>query len=136
MISRQDFLNRRAFYYKFGRLFSAKKKLKTAACFMFDLDNLKYVNDTYGHDFGDDYIRTAASVFRLFESERSIVARLSGDEFILFFYGYDNRKEIEKIKQRLQEKLRESYCVLPDGAHYKNAGERRRRMVSERCSRQ
>ena len=112
-------LNRRAFYYKFGRLFSAKKKLKTAACFMFDLDNLKYVNDTYGHDFGDDYIRTAASVFRLFESERSIVARLSGDEFILFFYGYDNRKEIEKIKQRLQEKLRESYCVLPDGAHYK-----------------
>ncbi len=112
-------LNRRAFYYKFGRLFSAKNKLKTAACFMFDLDNLKYVNDTYGHDFGDDYIRTAASVFRLFESERSIVARLSGDEFILFFYGYDNRKEIEKIKQRLQEKLRESYCVLPDGAHYK-----------------
>lgn len=112
-------LNRRAFYYKLGRLFSAKKKLKTAACFMFDLDNLKYVNDTYGHDFGDDYIRTAAGVFRLFESKKSIVARLSGDEFILFCYGYNSQNEIREIKHRLQEKLRESYCVLPDGAHYK-----------------
>lgn len=112
-------LNRRAFYYKLGRLFSAKKKLKTAACFMFDLDNLKYVNDTYGHDFGDDYIRTAAGVFRMFESKKSIVARLSGDEFILFCYGYDSQDEIRDIKHRLQEKLRESYCVLPDGAHYK-----------------
>ncbi|MBP3326741.1 MAG: EAL domain-containing protein [Coprococcus sp.] len=112
-------LNRRAFYYKLGRLFSAKERLKTAACFMFDLDNLKYVNDTYGHDFGDDYIRAAAGVFRLFESGKCIVARLSGDEFILFCYGYNSQDEIRDVKNRLQEKLRESYCVLPDGSRYK-----------------
>lgn len=101
---------------------------------MFDLDNLKYVNDTYGHDFGDDYIRTAASVFRLFESERSIVARLSGDEFILFFYGYDNRKEIEKIKQRHAGKTAGKLLRSSGWSALQNAGERRRRMVSERCS--
>lgn len=112
-------LNRRAFYYKLSRVFSDKNLLKTAACFMFDLDNLKYVNDTYGHDFGDDYIKTAAGVFRQFEYENSIVSRLSGDEFVLFFYGYDGKDEIRRIKNELYDKLRESFCVLPDGAHYK-----------------
>ncbi len=112
-------MNRRAFYYKTGKLFAEWDKLKVAAFFMFDLDNLKYVNDTYGHDFGDDYIRTAAGVLRSFESEQSIVARLSGDEFIMLFYGYDSKDEIREIKNKIQEKMNSSYCILADGTHYK-----------------
>lgn len=112
-------LNRRAFYYKLGRIFSERDRLKTAACFMFDLDNLKYVNDTYGHDFGDEYIRTAAGVFRLFEAGNSIVARLSGDEFIIFMYGYNSQDEIRAIKDNIKKKLHSSFCILPDGSQYK-----------------
>ena len=59
--------NRRAFYDKIEELFSEPDKLGVAAFLMWDLDNLKYVNDTYGHDFGDDYIKTAANVFKLFK---------------------------------------------------------------------
>ncbi|MGN0395024.1 MAG: EAL domain-containing protein [Coprococcus sp.] len=112
-------LNRRAFYCRMNILFSNREKLKTAACFMFDLDNLKYVNDTYGHDFGDDYIRAAAAVFRSFESEQNIVARLSGDEYIMFCYGYDGQDEINRLKNDILDKLYNSYCVLADGTHYK-----------------
>ena len=51
---------------------------------MLDLDNLKYINDTYGHDWGDHYIKAAASVIeRTFEGE-GFFARISGDEFLVF----------------------------------------------------
>ncbi|HAP79400.1 MAG TPA: hypothetical protein DCQ78_04415, partial [Ruminococcus sp.] len=42
------------------------------------------VNDTYGHDFGDDYIKTAANVFKTFRDYGGVVARMSGDEFNVF----------------------------------------------------
>ena len=54
-----DILNRRAFY----NIVSEKIEngdLKIGAFIMWDLDNLKYVNDTYGHDYGDEYIRIAS----------------------------------------------------------------------------
>ena len=51
---------------------------------MLDLDNLEYINDTYGHDWGDHYIKAAASVIeRTFEGE-GFFARISGDEFLVF----------------------------------------------------
>ena len=53
-----NLLNRRAFHRTMDELFTTKKeKLGYAALVMLDLDNLKYINDTYGHDFGDEYIR-------------------------------------------------------------------------------
>ncbi|MDE5563918.1 MAG: GGDEF domain-containing protein, partial [Oscillospiraceae bacterium] len=71
-------LNRHAYYRKVSALFSDPEQLKVTAFIMIDLDNLKYVNDTYGHDFGDDYIRTAATMLKSFEAYHGIVARLSG----------------------------------------------------------
>jgi diguanylate cyclase (GGDEF)-like protein len=49
-----------------------------------DLDNFKYVNDTYGHSFGDQYLNAVAKL--LVENLRTtdIVARWGGDEFIVF----------------------------------------------------
>ena len=111
--------NRRAFYHKLHELFLNHDRLKKAACFMFDLDNLKYVNDTYGHDYGDAYLKAAANAFRSIESENVMTARLSGDEFIVFCYGFDSDYEIYGIRDRLQEALSESYCMLADGTHYK-----------------
>ena len=112
-------LNRRAFYHKFNALFMKPDKLKIAACFMFDLDNLKYVNDTYGHDYGDSYLRAAAAAFRSVESDRVLAARLSGDEFIIFCYGFESPDEIYDIREKLHEALGKSYCLLADGTHYK-----------------
>lgn len=60
-------LNRRAYYNKIEKLFRDPDKLKTTAFIMLDIDNLKYVNDTYGHDFGDDYITATANVLKNFQ---------------------------------------------------------------------
>lgn len=49
---------------------------------MWDLDNLKYVNDTYGHEEGDRYIRKFADYLRTLERYGAVVERHSGDEFM------------------------------------------------------
>ncbi len=112
-------LNRRAYLSKLDELFADPARLKTAAVIMIDLDNLKYVNDTYGHDFGDEYIRAAADVFRGFSVYGGIVSRMSGDEFNIFFYGYDTKDEIRKLVSDLGNTLMKSSCMLADGTKYR-----------------
>ncbi|MDE6730839.1 MAG: GGDEF and EAL domain-containing protein, partial [Oscillospiraceae bacterium] len=112
-------LNRRAYYHKVGELFNHPEHLKIAAFLMIDLDNLKYVNDTYGHDFGDDYIKTAANVLKGFRDFKGVPARMSGDEFNIFLYGFDSKDEIREVIRIVRERLVKSYCILADGTHYK-----------------
>lgn len=112
-------LNRRAYLTKLGELFTEPEQLGVAAVLMFDLDNLKYVNDTYGHDFGDDYIKTAANVLKSFRDYDGLTARLSGDEFNIFLYGFRTKEEVRAIVEKVVGELESSYCILADGTHYK-----------------
>ena len=112
-------LNRRAYYHRLAALFQEPEALKTAAIIMLDLDNLKYVNDTYGHDFGDDYIKTAATALKQFQPYGGIVARLSGDEFNVCLSGFDSKDEVRAIIAQVREKLLHSACLLADGTHFR-----------------
>lgn len=112
-------LNRRAYYTIIDKLFSNRNELGIAAFIMIDLDNLKYVNDTYGHDFGDDYIKTAANVFKGFRDYDGVVARMSGDEFNVFLYGFESKDNIRDVINIIRKRLLKSYCILGDGSHYK-----------------
>jgi diguanylate cyclase (GGDEF)-like protein len=65
------------------------------AIVMFDCNSLKFINDTYGHDKGDIYLKTACKLIcQVYE--HSPVFRIGGDEFIalLFGYDYDNREKL------------------------------------------
>ena len=113
-----DILNRRAFYNIVrGKIES--DNLKIGAFIMWDLDNLKYVNDTYGHDYGDEYIRIASEELKKFENYGGIVARRSGDEFYVFLYGYDNKKEIRKIIKKIHNNIEKSVLKLPNDRELK-----------------
>ncbi len=71
-------LNRRAFENLAEGLFTqGKDALGIAAMIMLDLDNLKFLNDTYGHDCGDGYIRALADALRMFGDEKALIARRS-----------------------------------------------------------
>lgn len=54
-----------------------------------DLDHFKQVNDTYGHQAGDDAIRTLATVFRSFYRNGDLIARYGGEEFVMLCAGCD-----------------------------------------------
>lgn len=108
--------NRRAFIRKMNKLFGAGDEvLKKAALIMIDLDNLKQINDTYGHDTGDKYIRKAADAFRSYSPESAVLARISGDEFYLFYYGYDSEEEIQKQIEYLRASIANERLKLPNG---------------------
>lgn len=93
------------------------KRPKPGICavMMMDMDNLKSVNDTYGHDYGDEYIRAAANILRRFASEHCFPARISGDEFYIFFSGYKTRQKVEGIISRIRNELMKSKIRLPQG---------------------
>ena len=119
----QDFLtellNRRAFYRRIDRLFEfEREKIKTAVFIMFDLDSLKYVNDTYGHVYGDMYIKGMADGLKETLPETSIISRLSGDEFIAIVYGYDSKDELRNIIRNMRNSFNNRAIELNSGQKY------------------
>jgi len=61
----------------------------TFALIICDLDRFKQVNDTYGHQAGDDAIRSLAAVFRGFYRNGDLIARYGGEEFVMLCSGCD-----------------------------------------------
>lgn len=110
--------NRLAFHRKAQYIFD-KENLQVAAITMFDLDNLKYVNDTYGHEMGDRYIKTAARMMELTFHTNALVARMSGDEFYVLFYGYNSKEEILNLLNQLYRTLDHEPITLPNGTQFK-----------------
>ena len=109
-------INRRAFYSKMEELFADYQyTVKTAAMIMIDLDNLKHINDTYGHDYGDQYIKSAAENIARHAPENSVVARMSGDEFIVFVYGYESEEEAHVAIEKSVCEFQGEVLQLPDG---------------------
>ena len=74
-----------------------------------DLDNLKYVNDKYGHAEGDFYILKVVDLLRLFSVE-AVLCRLGGDEFMLLSSGC----ELDEAEKGLEE-LRDLLISNPQG---------------------
>ena len=108
--------NRRAFSSQIKRLRATPEALRTAALIMLDLDNLKYINDTYGHDVGDDYIRCTAQALRDHTPQGTLLSRMSGDEFHVLFYGYSGKEEVRRLICALQEGIQSTGFALPDGS--------------------
>ena len=106
--------NRRAFQRIMQQLFEKGETcLKKAALVMMDLDNLKQINDKFGHDYADKYIQAAAESFRKYTPSNTIISRKSGDEFYIFFYGYDTEEEITRILSGLKKGIDQEYILLP-----------------------
>ena len=73
--------------------------------FICDIDNFKSVNDTKGHLFGDNVLIKLADIMRKQAGDKSILARLGGDEYILFFYADINKKDVMNIMQGIQKEF-------------------------------
>ena len=112
-------LNRHAYYNQIEALFHDKDDLKVTAFIMIDLDDLKYVNDAYGHDFGDDYIKTAANILAAFRNYGGIVSRISGDEFNICLPSFNSKEEAREVIAKVRDQLMHGSCLLADGTHFK-----------------
>jgi diguanylate cyclase (GGDEF)-like protein/PAS domain S-box-containing protein len=97
--------NRRGFYTltEHHLELSKRQKIKTFLVYA-DLDNLKGINDTFGHQEGDSVLIETAGILKTTFRKSDIIARIGGDEFVVFPVG-TTIHNVEKITARLQKKL-------------------------------
>ena len=80
-------LNRRGAMISVKRAFAAKAS--SYAAILIDVDDLKGINDNYGHAAGDDFLIAVADAMRASVRDADVCARLGGDEFVVFAAGCD-----------------------------------------------
>ena len=87
----------------------------STACIMFDLNNLKTVNDTMGHSAGDQLIMNFSKLLRSVIPEKDFVGRYGGDEFIAVIYHTNEAeiKEILKVLYREKDRLNSYENQIP-----------------------
>ena len=97
--------NRRRFFERANIMLSAAKAAqKPYYLFVFDLDKFKIINDTYGHDVGDEVIKTFVQAVNDHIDDDDCFARMGGDEFILVMteMGKDAaRQKIDLIRKEI-----------------------------------
>ena len=71
-----------------------------------DLNNIKYVNDNYGHEAGDGLIVAAASMLVNTQLENSEIIRTDGNEFLVYLVGY-TEKQIDTYCKKLKKEFKE-----------------------------
>jgi diguanylate cyclase (GGDEF)-like protein/putative nucleotidyltransferase with HDIG domain len=86
----------------------AKRSSRPVAALMLDIDNLKLINDTYGHQVGDEALKLLASVLQSSCRAEDIVGRYGGDEFMIILPEADTA-EAERIGERIQANLAARY---------------------------
>lgn len=92
-------LNRRGFMEYAQKLIDFSVEMGTEGYVFFaDLDGLKTINDTYGHEFGDKAIQTQAQVLQKVFRQSDVIGRLSGDEFAVVASGMPE-SALEKQKK-------------------------------------
>ena len=73
------------------------------AIVIIDLNNIKYINDNYGHAEGDEVIKKAASILIVNQEENTDIIRTDGNEFLIYMVGYDEKKVIEYTRRLSKE---------------------------------
>ena len=69
---------------------------------MVDIDDLKVVNDTYGHEIGDNIIKETAAILQEMTRDRDTVCRYGGDEFIIVLPDTD-KEEVSQVASRIDD---------------------------------
>lgn len=113
--------NRRAFEQDLTRVFT-EGGLEFAAMGMLDLDNLKFMNDSFGHDWGDQYIQAAGAALLSIVRDGDMCSRVSGDEFLVFIRSCANEDEVVERFGELKRRLNETMIEAPDGRMLKVRG--------------
>ncbi|GHI00409.1 GGDEF domain-containing protein [Neobacillus kokaensis] len=82
-------------HYFMERLSASLERKESVSLLFIDLDGFKMVNDTYGHEEGDQLLQQVAAQLQAFANESTFIGRLGGDEFIVMLYGTDQQASME-----------------------------------------
>ncbi len=104
--------NRRSFDEKQKELFTSMKDGWSHSLLILDIDNFKQVNDTFGHEAGDQLIIKFGDALKSCLRNSDFIARLGGDEFCVMF-PFTPLDRAQELAERLRAKMPESVELIP-----------------------
>lgn len=91
--------NRRYFEDHLTKLISRTKRTREPfSIVMIDIDEFKQINDTYGHNSGDEVLKSLSALLKSNTRQEDIVCRYAGDEFIIVLLGTDCQAALERAE--------------------------------------
>lgn len=102
--------NRRLFKRRLS-LHLEESKNKVHGMMLLDLDGFKHVNDTFGHDIGDQLLIEAAKRLTFAVGDKGFVARWGGDEFTVLQSNIQNRADFTFLVERLKDVISEPFII-------------------------
>lgn len=105
----------RGYFYELHRKLWTKRQETPYVFVATDLNNLKFVNDTYGHTCGDELIMKFADSLKAILPETCIIGRYGGDEFNILFPGFE-KEEVGTLLQRVVDYLQQAPIYAKDDA--------------------
>jgi diguanylate cyclase (GGDEF)-like protein len=105
--------NRRYFEHFLTRIIEKAKVLRfPVTVLLFDIDDFKKYNDTYGHGVGDQILKETASLMRRTCREHDLVARIGGDEFAVVFWEKEGPRQPKDAKPVMPSKPPQSPLLV------------------------
>jgi diguanylate cyclase (GGDEF)-like protein len=107
-----DLPNRKLFKDRLEHaIFRAQRSQRLAAVMMLDLDNFKVINDTLGHDQGDELLVAVGKRLTARMRRSDTVARFGGDEFVIILENLSNVSDCSKIAAEVLESLSKTHFL-------------------------
>lgn len=108
-------VNRVMFFGRLNRFLAGAKLKKNGVVFLVDLDRFKAVNDSLGHDAGDELLKEVAGRLLSVVRKQDVVSRLSGDEFALLLLNEPSHEEAvytaSMIAEKILQKIAEPFYI-------------------------
>lgn len=104
--------NRNSLNEYLERLIPTMQRNKKEFAFLFlDIDHFKTINDSLGHNIGDELLKNISSIIKKTLRPSDFVARVGGDEFVIIIQDYKSYIELSNIIQRIQDYLSQTWLI-------------------------
>lgn len=104
--------NRRYFETELERRFHNSTRKSSPMCLLLiDIDNFKFINDSFGHMAGDMVLKTIANLLKERVRKEDIVARIGGDEFVILPLGLKKEKDAAVLANTIIEAFKEPLII-------------------------
>lgn len=109
--------NRRSFSRRSEQAAQALRHArKPYGLILLDLDNLKQINEEYGHEVGDEVLRSLGRILNSqLRNSSDMAARLGGDEFAVLCFGDINEQTLHDVAERIQAQIAREPLATPKG---------------------
>ncbi len=96
---------------------SADRRHSEFALLFLDLDKFKQINDSFGHDVGDELLRQVAARLSAAVRVADVVARLGGDEFVVLIEGKDSAGNAARVARKIASAHARPFAIAPHRIH-------------------